>query len=314
LWADALKTSRLLREVQPDIALGMMHYPSALVTLGAGLARSGTKTVASFRGPFYEYLRHQEKQISRKLFLRTAVTGTALLADRIIVPSHGTGLELQRRFLGRSRKTVVIPNGIDQEQAWQVAQQPVLDLPSVRAGCPLVCAAARLAPEKNLPLLLTAFRRVIENRPAHLIILGDGPERPALQATVHDWGMSGAVSFLGFRDNIQPYLRQSNLFIHTCQFEGFGYTLLEAMACGTPVIATDCPYGPREVLGDGRYGLLVSPTDPQALADAIVHLLGDETARRRFGALGLERAGELSVQRMVRGYEAVFKALAAAQT
>jgi glycosyltransferase involved in cell wall biosynthesis len=86
------------------------------------------------------------------------------------------------------------------------------------------------------------------------------------------------------------------------------------MACGTPVIATDCPYGPREVLGDGRYGLLVSPTDPQALADAIVHLLGDETARRRFGALGLERAGELSVQRMVRGYEAVFKALAAAQT
>lgn len=311
LLKAARQTSRLLSEEQPDIALGMMHYPSALLAFGAKLGRSRSKIVASFRGPFYEYLRHQEKTFQRKLFLHSAVTGTALLADRIIVPSHGTGRELQRHFLGRRRKTVTIPNGIDQQQAWQAARQPVFDLEFLENGRPLICAAARLAPEKNLDFLLLAFRSVTARKPVHLLILGDGPERPALETLVSDWGIADAVTFLGFRENIEPYLHRASLFIHTCQFEGFGYTMLEAMAVGTTVIATDCPYGPREVLGDNEFGLLTSPTDPNALADAIVHLLDDEAARRRYSLLGLERAKALSVQRMVQAYEAVFQSLAA---
>ncbi|NJN47581.1 MAG: glycosyltransferase [Candidatus Competibacteraceae bacterium] len=244
-------------------------------------------------------------------FLRTAVTGTTLLADRIIVPSQGTQQELSRRFLGRKSKTVVIPNGIDKSAVKQAIKSPIHDsgLPSYQRY-PLICAVARLAPEKNLQLLLEAICRVIKQLPVRLIILGDGPERRQLEATVNAWQLTETVSLIGYRDNVYPYLAQADLFIHTCLFEGFGYTLLEAMACGTPVIATDCPYGPREIIGDSEYGVLVPAHDPEKLANAILQLLKDDQARERYSTIGIRRAEELSIERMIRSYERVLTELA----
>lgn len=305
LLADGRRTAVLLREVKPDVALGMMHYPSALVALGRRSGGGRVKIVASFRGPFYEYMRHHERGFQRRLFLRTAVMGTALLADRIIVPSHGTADELRRRFFTPSRRIAVIPNGIDLDVATRAAQAEIPELADLdRNETPVLCAMARLAPEKDLGLLLEAFRRIRAARPAVLLILGDGPERAALEAQIAAWGLAGAVRFLGHRDNVYPYLRRADVFIHTCQFEGFGYTMLEALACGTAVVATDCPYGPREVLGGGDHGVLTPPNDPAALAAAVLRLLADPTGRRALTARGLERARELSVQRMASAYEA----------
>lgn len=167
-----------------------------------------------------------------------------------------------------------------------------------------------VVPEKNLGLLLEAFRRVRSVRPVTLLILGDGPERTMLETRIADWGLAGAVRLLGYRANVYPYLRRADLFIHTCQFEGFGYTVLEALACGTTVVATDCPHGPREVLDNGNYGVLVPPGDPGALAAAVLQLLADPSRRRSLAARGLERAATLSIQRMVGAYEAEFLRLA----
>jgi glycosyltransferase involved in cell wall biosynthesis len=311
LLSSAKKVGAILSESGADIALGMMHYPAALVTLGAHSAKVRIRTVASFRGPFYEYMRHHEKDWRRRFFLRNAITITTLLADRIIVPSQGTQQELRRRFLGRKRKTIVIPNGIDTSAAQQAAKEPIADLVSPNNQTSLLCAVARLAPEKNLQLLLAAFRLVVEMRPSvHLIILGEGPERSALEAAVSDWQLKEKVSFIGFRDNVYPYLAQAELFIHTCLFEGFGYTLLEAMACGTPVIATDCPYGPREIIGNNCYGLLVPLNNSQVLANTIFQLLNSKTALKTFSQRGLVRARELSIERMIGNYESVFEELA----
>ncbi|MDQ5910638.1 MAG: hypothetical protein QG599_2735 [Pseudomonadota bacterium] len=313
----------LLRELNPDVALGMMHYPSALVVLGARLARVRTRTVASYRGPFYEYMRHYESGYRRRLFLRAVVAGTALLADRVIVPSCGTALELRRRFFTPLSRTVAIPNGIDHAAVARLSSTANLTLApqgdwmrtSRRdsdkgiSSPPLLCAIARLAPEKHLELLLDAFRLVRAAHPARLIILGDGPERATLEARIADWGLSDAVSMLGHHENIYPYLCRADLFIHTCQFEGFGYTLLEALACGTPVISTDCPYGPREILGNSEYGVLVPPDDPALLAAAISRLLAHPMERQALAAGGLKRARELSVQRMADAYTAEFMKL-----
>ncbi len=315
LRRDARVVGELLRELAPDVALGMMHYPSALVVLGARLAGARTRTVASYRGPFYEYMRYYEHNFRRRLFLRAAVAGTALLADRVIVPSHGTALELRRRFFTPLSRTVTIPNGIDHAAVATLSTLPLPLTPSPLEGegwgggeppPPIICAIARLAPEKNLGLLLEAFRRVRTVQPAMLIILGDGPERAALEAQITEWGLSDAVRLLGHHENVYPYLRRADLFIHTCQFEGFGYTLLEALACGTAVISTDCPYGPREILGDSEYGVLIPPDDPIALAAVIVRLLADPAGRRALATHGLKRARELSVQRMAAAYEAEF--------
>jgi glycosyltransferase involved in cell wall biosynthesis len=315
LYRDARRVGELLREQAPDVALGMMHYPSALVVLGARLARASTRTVASYRGPFYEYMRYYEHDWRRRLFLRAAVAGTAWLADRVIVPSHGTALELRQRFFTPLNRTMTIPNGIDLKTVATLAQEPALKLMNLEKGAiPVICAVARLAPEKNLGLLLDAFRQVQATQSAVLIILGDGPERTALEARIADWGLGDFVHLLGHQENVYPYLRCADLFIHTCQFEGFGYTLLEALACGTAVIATDCPYGPREILGDNEYGLLTPPDDPAALSAAILRLLTDSALRQALVDRGLQRAQELSIQRMANAYTAEISKLASLKT
>lgn len=311
LWADGRRTALLLRAIKPDVALGMMHYPSALVTLGRRLGGGRMKTVASFRGPFYEYMRHHEHHWQRRWFLRTAVTGTALLADRIIVPSYGTAAELRQRFFTPARRIAVIPNGIDRAAATDAAQAEIPELADLdRDETPVLCAIARLAPEKNLGLLLDAFRQIHAARPVVLLILGDGPERATLEAQIAGWGLADAVRFLGHRDNVYPWLRRADVFIHTCQFEGFGYTMLEALACGAAVVATDCPYGPREVLGNGTYGVLTPPNDAAALAAAVLRLLNDPVQRRALVVRGLDRARELSIQRMADAYTTEFLQLA----
>ena len=305
LLADSRRAAALLQAVRPDLVLGMMHYPSALAVLGRRLGGGRIKVVASFRGPFFEYMRHHERGFQRRLFLRATVAGTAWLADRVIVPSQGTADELRRRFLTPASRTAVIPNGIDLGAAERAARAEIPELADLdRDKTPVLCAIARLVPEKNLGLLLEAFRRVRAARPATLVVLGDGPERAVLEAQIATWGLAGAVRFLGHRDNVYPYLRRADVFVHTCQFEGFGYTMLEALACGTAVVATDCPYGPREVLGGGQYGVLTPPADPDALAAAVSRLLNDPAGRRGLAARGLERARELSVQRMAGAYEA----------
>lgn len=306
LLADGRRAAELLRDVRPDLALGMMHYPSALVALGRRLGGGRMKVIASFRGPFFEYMRYHEPRFQRWLFLWAAVFGTALLADRVIVPSQGTADELHRRFFTPAGRIAAIPNGIDLAAAHAVrAEIPELaDLDGDET--PMLCAIARLAPEKNLGLLLEAFRRIHAARAAILLILGDGPERAALETQVAAWGLSGAVRFLGHRDPVYPYLRRADVFIHTCQFEGFGYTLLEALACGTTVVATDCPYGPREILGGGEYGVLTPPDDPDALAAAVLRLLAEPANRQVLAARGLDRAKQLSIQRMVGAYETEF--------
>ena len=309
LLSDARVCSELLREAKPDIVLGMMHYSAALAVLGTRLARLPIKTVGSYRGPAYEHMRRYEHGIRRRIFLHTAIGGTARLADRLIVPSEGTARELRGRFLGSKARTIVIPNGIDNASVSLAATEPAPGLERLPENLPLLCVAARLSIEKDLDLLLEAFRRLQATHPATLVVVGDGPDRGALESQVMAWGLRERVAFVGHRENVYPYIHRADLYVHTCQFEGFGYTMLEAMACGTPVIATDCPYGPREVIGDNRFGVLVPGNNADALAAGIANLLDHPGRRLALSELGQARARQLSIARMAAHYEAVFSEL-----
>lgn len=317
---DAQWIGKILSEQVPDICLGIMHYSSALLVLGKRLAKVKTRTIASYRGPFYEYMRYYERGLRRRLFLRTVVAATAWLADQVIVPSAGTANELQRRFFTPPHRTLAIPNGIDHAAVAQLASAPADALPDALAAFrntdrnatspALICAMARLSPEKNLGLLLEAFRQVRSVQSAVLIILGDGPERASITERIQNWRLQDSIYLLGHCANVYPYVKHADLFIHTCQFEGFGYTLLEALACNTAVISTDCPYGPREILGNNEYGLLTPMNDPEALATAILTLLADPQRRQALAVHGLKRSHELSVARMAEAYTAALVKLA----
>jgi glycosyltransferase involved in cell wall biosynthesis len=311
LRRDAARAAEILAEHRPDVVLGMMHYGGALAAFAGRLSGHPLRTVASLRGPAYEYLVRYEPGVRRRLFLRAAIGATGWLADRVLVPSLGTGRELRRRFLVPPGRVEVIPNGIDQAAALAASREAAPDLQDLPAGAPVICAVARLSSEKDLGLLLEAFQRVHWHYPARLLVVGEGPDRPGLEAQGAALGLSDAIWFVGYRSNVFPYLARSDLFVHTCQFEGFGYTMLEAMACGVPVVATDCPYGPREVIGHGRCGVLVPPGDPEALASALLSLLRDPQRRGELAQNARVRAAALSLDRMMSRYVSVLGSLAA---
>ena len=307
LRRDARIVADRLRQIRPDCVLAMMHYGSALLAM-ARFYGLRTRAVASFRGPVYEHMRHFEQGCCRRGYLHALIGATVHITDRVIVPSVGTGDELVRRFLAPRHKVAVIPNGIDAAAVSRAAAGAVTDCPPLTGGSdgPVLCTVARLSPEKNLSLLLQAFVPVARATSASLLILGDGPDRSALERLAHSLGIGRHVFFLGERENVFAYVARADLAVHVCLYEGFGYTMLEAFACGTPVVAQDCPYGPREILGNSAFGVLVPTGESGALSQAMLRLLSDAAERRRLAGLGRRRAEQLSVRAMATRYEAVF--------
>ena len=184
--------------------------------------------------------------------------------------------EAEGYFAGRSSKVVELPNVIDLEEIRRRADAEV-KLPTA----PFIVSSARLDEgQKDHGTLLRAYARVRSRVAAvgDLVLLGDGPDRAALEALAGELQIAQFVRFLGFCSNPFPYVRAAEMLILSSRYEGFGMVLAEAMALGTPVIATDCPTGPRDLLGDGA-GLLVAPGDIESLATAIERLVVDRGLR-----------------------------------
>ncbi len=152
----------------------------------------------------------------------------------------------------------------------QRKSQSTLEHPWFGSGePPVILGVGRLTLQKAFHTLIEAFAQVRKSKSARLLILGEGEERPMLEALIKQFGLEQDVDLPGFIQNPYPYLAHAALFALSSKWEGLPTVLVEAMSLGTPVIATDCPSGPREILKDGRYGLLVPVDDPQALARAI---------------------------------------------
>ncbi|MGC9269489.1 glycosyltransferase [Acidiphilium sp.] len=170
--------------------------------------------------------------------------------------------------------------------------------PERPAGIPLIVTAGRLAPEKDLTTLLHGFARLRARQPARLIIAGDGPERARLMAIATALNITDDLEITGFTNDLPALLRTADVFVLTSRFEGFGNVIVEALACGVPVVATDCPVGPREILADGRYGRLVPVGD----ADAIAHALHDMLHTRFDRAALRARAADFTIEASAAAY------------
>jgi glycosyltransferase involved in cell wall biosynthesis len=195
-------------------------------------------------------------------------------ADEVVAVSEGVASDLTRTAKLSPERVHVLHNPIVTPELLALARAD-LDHPWFTAGAPpVVLAVGRLSRQKDFPTLLRAFasRR---HRSARLMILGEGSERPGLEALVKSLGLTADVALPGFVENPFAYMARAGVFVLSSAWEGMPGVLIQALACGAPVVATDCESGPREVLQDGRVGRLVPVGDASALAQAIDSTLAE---------------------------------------
>jgi glycosyltransferase involved in cell wall biosynthesis len=198
------------------------------------------------------------------------------LADAIVAVSEGVAEDFAR-FANIARDRInVIPNAVI-TQALLDAASEAPSHPWFQDRTPVVLGVGRLVPSKNFPALIEAFALVSREHDARLVILGEGPERCALEAKVRQHGLQDSVALPGFLDNPYACMSRARVFALSSDFEGLPTVLIESLAVGTPVIATDCESGPREILRGGALGGLVPVGDVGALARGIALAL---TAQR----------------------------------
>jgi glycosyltransferase involved in cell wall biosynthesis len=194
-------------------------------------------------------------------------------ADGVICVSRGVADDLARICRLPRERMHVLRNPVVLPELTALAQAP-LDHPWLAPGQPpVILGAGGLRRQKNFALLIRAFVRVRARRPCRLVILGEGRQRDRLAALAGELGVGDAVALPGFIDNPYAFMARAALFVLSSYWEGSPNVLAEALAVGTPVVATDCPSGPREILQDGRYGTLVPVDDEAALSDAILKSL-----------------------------------------
>jgi len=262
---------KYLRAREPDAMIAGMTHCSAAAVVARAFARKKTKIVATEHNTMSRVVANTSglKYRLMPLWSRWALNS----ADAIVAVSGGVADDLSAQT-GILRKRVrVIYNPVITD-ALHSAAAAAVEHPWFRAGePPVILAVGRLDKQKDFPMLVCAFRLVRNNRPARLVILGEGPDRERIERVVSDADLTQDVALPGFEHNPYRFMKRAAAFACSSQWEGFGVALVEALSVGVPVVSTDCTYGPAEILCDGKFGALVPVGDHEAMAQALLNAL-----------------------------------------
>jgi glycosyltransferase involved in cell wall biosynthesis len=225
------------------------------------------------------------------------------LSDEIVAVSHGSAVSLSNAANIPIDKIKVIYNPLVSEIISRLADEPFEHPWLKESTIPVILAAGRLSKQKNFQLLIRSFARLQADTPARLIILGEGEERDHLSKLVMDLSLTDVVDLPGYVKNPYAFMKRANLFVLSSLWEGFPSVLVEAMACGTNVVSTNCPSGPSEILEGGRLGQLVPVNNEMALTEAIHFSLSHRVPSSEL----IDAADQYSITRALDQYTAIFK-------
>ena len=274
-WGRWRALRSFIARERPDLVMAFLSFFSVLSAARAANTRA--TVVFNLQTPMSAFLTdadyHWRRGWYKTPFAAVARVGYAA-ADLIIATSHGVARDLTGSFGIDPDRIRVLANPVDLDRVRAAIAEPIEAAILPAGEAPLIVAAGRLAEAKNYPLMIEAFAMLRQRMPARLCILGQGELEGELRQLIVARGLSGAVSLAGFQANPWKYIAKADVFLLTSRYEGFGNVLIEAMACGVPVVAT-ASAGTRDIVQHGTDGVLVEAHTASAIADVLLRLLAD---------------------------------------
>lgn len=291
---------RYLRKAEPDVLVSAETHTNLAALLARRRAGVGTRIVVSERGDNAGKMAASKRW--RWRHVAPLMRRLYPLADGIVTVSDDLRISLSD-YAGIDRhKVTTIHNPVISSDFSQAIKVPVDHPWFQKDALPVVLAAGRLEQRKGFDTLIRAFARAVADRDLRLVILGEGDERKRLEQLARELGLADKIWLPGWRSDGPAFMARSSVFVLSSVAEGFGNVLPEALASGCPVVSTDCPSGPGEILDRGRYGRLVPVGDHEAMAKALLATLDQPMPSDVLRA----RGEEFSVDRAVERYIALF--------
>ena len=303
LVSRALELAALARRERFDLLVSFLVGPNVVAVAASRLA--GIPVVIGERSAPRIVLSRDNRQLRAPGLWRMLVRLAYPRASAIVTNTEGAKRELLSFLRVPAARVTVLPNPLDLDRIASLAAEPIDSAVAWPAG-PVLVHVGRFTYAKDHETLLQAFALLRSQRPATLVLVGDGEDEARVRARSAELGLDRDVRFVGFTRNPYHYLARATLSVLTSRFEGLPNVLIESMALGVPIVSTACPYGPLEVLGDGDHGVLVPVGDPAAFAAAAAQLLDDPDRRRDLIERGRRRALDFDRRRVGHAYEDLF--------
>lgn len=287
---SVIKLKRYLEQNTPEILITSQHYANIVGIWARIISKHKPKLIVTERVAIVEALRQDpwHKRYILKLLMKLFYNR----ADAVVSNSIAGARMLEQLLNWPLHSVHSIYNVIDFDQIKKTMSKTVKH-PFINQKTPLIVSVGRLEYQKGFELLLQAVAQLKNKLECNLIIIGNGSLKESLNKLTQKLHLEKNVSFIEFDINPHAYIKQADLFVLSSRYEGLGNVLIEAQGCNTLVVATDCPTGPREILMDGKAGILVPPNDADALAKAILkafQLSPEESDNlKRIASLNLSR-------------------------
>ncbi len=284
-----------LKEIKPDVVISAQTHLNVLLIIARALSGYPKKLIVTEHITFNTGITSEGKfsQRMRPYLIRFLYP----FAERVVAVSPASADSIYQ-YTKLKTKVDVILNGLDMDEIKKAANQPVFHPWVSNSDFKLIVGMGRLSLQKNFSYLLRAFARLDSKEKYRLLILGEGSDKTALLLLAKQLEIQEYVEFLGFIDNPYPYLAQADLFVLPSKWEGFANVIIEALACGTPVIAADCPGGPADILSDKSFAKIVPMDNPKEMASAIKGSLSAD-----IDSIGIfEFAKQFSIQDTAQNY------------
>lgn len=271
---SVLELRSFIISFKPDVCISTLSHCNYALILANLLSGRKTKVIAREANSFIS--QRKSMPFFRLFYENIRASILYRFADKVIVNSEGSKIELSKAICIDSMKIKILFNPVNEEQAIRLSRDELTgNLKDFFDGMPVIIGIGRLEANKDYKTLIKAFS-ILNNKYCKLLILGEGSLRCELEELIKSLKLEKRVCMPGYLNNPYNALSKSKVFILSSIYEGMPNSLIEALILGIPVVSTDCPNGPRELLMHGKYGVLVSPSNPSEMALAIEKQLSDD--------------------------------------